>query len=153
MGSFVGWAIMAAIVLIIVWRWNQRRRASLDAVVEPLTLPHMEGDGSFDFDIVGEASYQDALDIIAGGKTKDGHEIECVASLMREPHNSHDPNAVAVLIEGRKVGYMPREAAAGMAKLMDQHGYTQVTADAMIVGGWSDGKGEGHYGVKLDLVS
>ncbi|KKC34663.1 hypothetical protein WH91_01645 [Devosia psychrophila] len=118
---------------------------------ERVSVPHIEGDGSFGFDIVGESNYQEALDRIAGGKTKKGHEVEFLATLIREPNNSHDRNAIAVLIEGRKVGYVARREAKAMAEMIDRRGYSQFTADAMIVGGWTDSKGEGHYGVKLDL--
>jgi hypothetical protein len=38
-------------------------------------------------------------------------ERELTASLQREPENRYDPNAVKVIIDGRHVGYLPREDA------------------------------------------
>ena len=42
--------------------------------------------------------------------------------LRREPKNKHDPNAIAVLSEGRKVGYVSASRAAMMAPLLDRIG-------------------------------
>ena len=37
--------------------------------------------GSYNFDIVGEASYQDALEQLAGGKTEAGVRVQKLATL------------------------------------------------------------------------
>jgi len=39
------------------------------------------------------------------------------ATLVPEPSNPHDPNAVAVVIDGHHVGYIPRELAAGVLQM------------------------------------
>src|SRR4051812_44842181 len=72
---------------------------------------HVAGDGSYQFDIVGEASYQAALSQIAGGSTKDGHSLECVAILAEEPDNPYDKNAIVVAIGGLIVGYIAKYQA------------------------------------------
>ncbi|MGE0408731.1 MAG: HIRAN domain-containing protein [Amphiplicatus sp.] len=108
----------------------------------------MTGDGSFDTEVVGESHYQDALDAICGGKCEDGHELCIEAVLAHEPQNRHDRNAVAVLIEGRKVGHLSRPDA----KKFRQRGLSSVQTQAMVVGGWRRRNGdEGHYGVRLDF--
>lgn len=56
--------------------------------------------GAYNFDIVGEASYQDALDQLAGGKTDAGVHVQKWATLVMEKNNPLDPNAVRVDIEG-----------------------------------------------------
>ena len=40
--------------------------------------------------------------------------------LVREPDNLHDPNAVAVLWRGRKLGYVPRRENAALAWGLDR---------------------------------
>ncbi|TFB55652.1 hypothetical protein E3O23_02395 [Cryobacterium tagatosivorans] len=41
-------------------------------------------------------------------------------SLVREPHNAHDGNAIAVhAAAGRPVGYLNRKTAAGLSRLLD----------------------------------
>jgi hypothetical protein len=40
--------------------------------------------------------------------------------LAREPHNAHDPNAVAVHWQGRKLGYVPRRENAALAWGLDR---------------------------------
>jgi hypothetical protein len=39
--------------------------------------------------------------------------------LRREPDNEHDPNAIAVLAGGERVGWVPRELAAEIAPSLD----------------------------------
>jgi hypothetical protein len=61
------------------------------------------GTGSYDFDIVGESFYQDALEALAGGRHVKAAHVECVAFIAPEPENPHDQNAVVVTIERSKV--------------------------------------------------
>lgn len=91
----------------------------------------------------GESHYQDALSDLCGGKIEGGHKFACEADLVPEPDNPHDPNAVAVFIQGRKVGYLPRQSARRFGKAAKR-------CPAQIVGGWRDASGEGHFGVELD---
>ena len=114
-------------------------------------LGKLEGDGEFDFDIVGESKYQPNLLALAGAKTDAGCEILCEATLHREPRNPHDRNAIRVDVQGRTVGYIPRLDAAAIAPIMDRQGISAVLADAIIVGGWLRGSNEGHFGLKLDM--
>lgn len=113
------------------------------------------GTGYYTFDIVGEASYQDALDRICGGRNADGHELECKASLIEEPKNPHDRNAVKVVIAGRTVGYLSRRDAVAFKQALVSEGLSgrPVNVDAIVIGGWDRGsRGQGHYGVKLDMT-
>lgn len=47
-------------------------------------------------------------------------------TLVREPNNEHDLNAVAVWVDGRKVGYVPRKQNAALAQYIDQTGRTYI---------------------------
>lgn len=118
----------------------------------------IEGEGTFEFDIVGEGNYQDALDAIAGPKCADGVEYECEATLVPEPSNPHDANAVVVQIESCTVGYLPRAVAQEWNAMLGRMGRVggSITVDAMIIGGWRRERrngtiSEGAYGVKLDI--
>ncbi|MBF4632709.1 hypothetical protein ITJ42_15930 [Clavibacter michiganensis subsp. phaseoli] len=44
----------------------------------------------------------------------DGGYIEIPASLQREPENAADPRAVAVMVEGERIGYLPGIVAASV---------------------------------------
>ena len=64
--------------------------------------------------VVGESHYQPALRAATGGRKAgswDDH-ITVKAQLVPEPKNKYDRNAVAVLVGGRTVGYLPAEVAA-----------------------------------------
>lgn len=43
-------------------------------------------------------------------------------TLVREPGNAHDANAVAVWIDGRKVGFIPRKTNVALSQYIDQVG-------------------------------
>ncbi len=116
---------------------------------QPDRYPRHEGEGTFDFDVVGESGYQDALSEICGGKTREGHNLECVAYLVPEPDNPHDESAIAVYIDNLKVGYLPRVVTKRVAEILAGR---IISVDAVIVGGWRRPSGsEGHFGVKLDF--
>lgn len=100
------------------------------------------------FDVVGEASYQPALETICGGRGQFSAEHQCQAVLAPEAGNPHDPNAVQVLIQGNVVGYLSRAHAAEYRQRL---GAISTSCDAKIVGGWNDGVSSGDFGVKLKI--
>ena len=65
-------------------------------------------EGREDLEVVGEASYQDNLWRIVGGRSSpnDRVRIEVYAVLVAEPDNPYDANAVSVWVKGLKVGYL-----------------------------------------------
>lgn len=108
--------------------------------------------GSFPLDAVGESNYQRALERICGGHSRDGHEVEVEADLVREPDNPYDSNAVGVRIEGATVGYLPRDQAARVSAQMVTDGIEHAGCMAKIVGGWRTNQyDEGYFGVRLAI--
>jgi hypothetical protein len=60
-----------------------------------------------DLEIVGESAYQDHIRQVNG--RAGGGDFEIL--LRPEPRNPHDANAVAVLADGKPLGYLPRKMA------------------------------------------
>jgi hypothetical protein len=58
--------------------------------------------------------------------------------MAREPDNAHDRNAIAVLAEGKSIGYFNRQMAAKLAKLMD----AGLVLEAISLAGSPRGKNE-----------
>ncbi|WP_224992498.1 hypothetical protein [Acinetobacter pittii] len=99
-------------------------------------------------DIVGEQSYQANLRKIAGPKQEKSKYVEVMASVVSEPFNAYDKNAVKIEINGLTVGYLSRDDAKSLAgKVINK------TVPALINGGWLDDDSEGSYGVKLGIQS
>lgn len=50
-----------------------------------------------------------------------GHQLAQapVLALVREPYNPHDPDAIAVHLGTRKIGYLPRRHNTVLARLLD----------------------------------
>ena len=114
----------------------------------------LRGPGTYSFDIVGEASYQQALEEICGGRTYRGASLVVEAVLEYESDNPYDDQAIRVAILGKTVGYLSRENARNYRAQMAQAGYvgSPTTCSARIVGGWNRGGHErGYFGVRLDL--
>lgn len=117
---------------------------------------HLEGSGDFDFEVVGESNYQEALSSICGGHCEEGHNHRCSAQLVPESNNPYDKNAVAVVIRRAKVAYLSRDDAQDYRDFLASEGLAgrTLSCDAVIVGGWLRQGGrskKGSFGVKLDL--
>jgi hypothetical protein len=115
-----------------------------------VTLP-----GATEVRVVGESAYQDALLELTGGRRHyGGVRMERVACLVPEPGNPADPEAIAVTIGTRTVGYLSRPEAArfraAIAAAIERSG--EASCSAVIVGGWEREHGNvGLFGVRLRL--
>jgi hypothetical protein len=103
-------------------------------------------------EVVGESFYQDALWAIVGGHRRGTvrHQIDAV--LVAEEGNPYDPNAVAVWIECRQVGHIPRSQAPqvrrGLLALVEAKGMP-IALTGEIVGGHDEYYEAGMLGVFL----
>lgn len=122
----------------------------------PQTRPelHLDGDGTFSQEVVGESHYQEALEGIVGRRTDSSADFRCTAELVRDRLNTYDPNAVGIFIMGQKVGHLPRDLAAAVAPRLDRYPLNahRVTCAARIVGGWRRDGVEANFGVQLDVA-
>ena len=120
--------------------------------VGPRTVDARLYEGDEDLEVVGEASYQDALWSICGGRPGDSVRHGAIAALVPEPDNLYDPHAIVVQIGGHVVGYLPRSTAReygpGLRRLMADSGAV-VALRAVIVGGGYYSDGPGRLGVWL----
>src|SRR5262245_42090638 len=103
----------------------------------------LPGPGKFSVQVVGASSYQEALELAAGGRSEDGVEKIVDAVLLLEDSNPHDPMAVQILIGGYVCGYLGRENAKAYREQLRKAGHPKVTISckAKIVGGWDRGHG------------
>lgn len=71
-------------------------------------------------EVVGESHYEAALRSLfpAELRSGEGHSVDTTAILVPEPKNMYDPNAVAVVVDGKQVGYLAREDAARYSRLL-----------------------------------
>lgn len=110
-----------------------------------------DGPGTYKYNVVGESNYNANLRGVLkeeGYKVADGGECHLKAMLLCEPNNKYDPNAVAVVINSRRVGYIPKEDAKGLSpklKALAENGQV-LFVDAVI--GWRD---PNVIGVRLDM--
>ena len=71
-------------------------------------------------------------------------DFKCEARLVPEPDNAADPNAVAVIVHGRRVGYIAAEAAPRVGA---EIGDDEVVLKCIIR--WNGEVDNGIYRVKL----
>lgn len=107
--------------------------------------------------VVGEASYQPALESVARGRNARGVLVpDHRAVVTPEPQNRYDRNAVVVTIEGRTVGYLSREDAVTYGPVVRgaRNAGRVIACEARLIGGWDRGRGDrGSIGVILHLGS
>src|SRR5918992_614254 len=119
-------------------------------MTRPPRLTVLRGDRLLN--VAGESHYQEALRELAGETAGEEVRVECTAGLATEPDNPHDPNAVAVRIEARLVGYLPRAEAVAYGPIVrdiEERGRA-AAAQAMIAGRGAPG-GTSNLGVFLRL--
>ncbi len=73
---------------------------------------------TFDTAIVGVRFYQGAAELLSE-LSPDGGRIPGLLTLVREPDNNYDKNAIAVHLDGKKVGHIPAPQAKILAPMLD----------------------------------
>jgi len=143
---------------LFTWLFGNRNSDEMGSASASLPIPYHSTsrarvkwrEGSFPMNAVGESNYQAALERICAGHNRYGHELETDADLVREPSNPYDSNAIAVMISGNTVGYLPRDQASRVAAQMAEDGIGRAACRARIVGGWRTNQyDEGSFGVRL----
>jgi hypothetical protein len=134
------------------WRTSSNGSRGGRSSASQRTVTALLHGGDEDLEVVGEASYQDALWALCGGQLGDRIRSDITAVLVPESQNPYDVNAIAVRIDDRLVGYLGRAQAAeylpGLQKLMRQCGGS-VALRGEIVGGGYYPDGPGRLGVWL----
>ncbi|HCF0216031.1 HIRAN domain-containing protein [Pseudomonas aeruginosa] len=129
---------------------GKRLDAPSKVELPPLT-GKIRGASSFDFHVVGESYYQEALRKIRNS-TDMAHGNVHQAFIVTEPDSIHDGNACAVYIRGWKVGYLPRNSAADFVRQMRHtyglEGVMCLECRAKLIGGYGAKR---HLGVMLNL--
>ena len=116
---------------------------------EPRVGNH-EGNNEYLQEVVGEKSYRENLvKIIKSANAQEKGEIFTKAFLILEPKNDFDAKAIAVQIDGLKVGYIPRTETAEFHKVFNQYKLDAMQVKARI--GWDVNNPEPMIGVQLDV--
>ncbi len=106
--------------------------------------------------VVGESYHQEALEALAGPKTRDGASVTRMTSqLVLDPHNPVDPDAVAVFLGPHHVGYVEAGLAMEIGEVVETINLSgnPATCRARITGGWDRGGDDiGSYGVVLEVA-
>jgi hypothetical protein len=115
---------------------------------------HLYGEGTYDYEVVGEASYQNNISSLCGKPNRDGYNVSLVALLILEDSNPRDSNAVRIDINGVTVGYLSRALARDYREQLAATAQPRAlcSCPALIRGGWDRGGSDiGPFGVVLDL--
>jgi hypothetical protein len=110
--------------------------------------------GQEDLEVVGESHYQDNLWQLVGGRRSPEQRIDTDirAVMVAEDDNPYDANAVAIWIDGLKVGHLSRDNARryrpGLLALQEAQGMP-IALRGVIVGGGIRADGPGRLGVFL----
>lgn len=108
--------------------------------------------GGYRVDVVGESFYASALIEIAGLSAETFGGKLMWASRVPDPSNPYDRNAVKVMIDGKQIGHLSKEAAIVFRPVVERITELgcEVECAATLLGGGGK-KGSGLFGVVLDL--
>jgi hypothetical protein len=147
--SDILWLVILLLLASLAWSISRGMKTTTSG-----PLYALRGDGTFSTEVVGELSYQQALEAICGGRCEEGVSKEVEAMLTLEDDNPHDKEAVRVNVGSEIVGYLSRDDARKYRRKLkrDGHARVTVTCPALIRGGWDRGSSDrGYFGIRLDL--
>jgi hypothetical protein len=101
--------------------------------------------------VVGESNYQTALWAATGVENRGQRVgVECIAELVPEPDNPHDPRAIMVRVDGQCVGYLSRGVARRYGKrVREMRAAGQPTICDAFIGGLVEGDENPNLGITL----
>lgn len=140
------WLLVALGVVVAAAFWLQAKPQKPAGA----TIARINGTGTYDTEVVGESHYAPAFEALLGSTACTDNDLTCDAILQLEDGNPHDPKAVAVLIDGHRVGYLARAMARDFRAALVRDGVggrTQYAVGARVYAGGS----ERMYSVQLDL--
>jgi len=152
----------AAALLVVSVQLKPRSKAAatpahhqcaLPVPPQDLHLVRLRGDGDYGLEVAGLNEFQKVLERLCGGRCEAGHYRKTVAMLVPDERTT----AVAVMIEGERVGHLFPDAVAAYQAETTRRGWRGLSAicDALIVDGWERmhwGKlARGDFRVKLDI--
>jgi len=97
-----------------------------------------------DLTVVGERHHGAEIRRLLSDRAGGSLDHRCEAHLCREPDNAADPNAVAVVVHGVRVGYIAAECAERVGR---EVGHDEVVLKCIIR--WDGEVDNGIYRVKL----
>lgn len=109
-----------------------------------------DSDTDCEYGVVGESHYMPWLKQIQAIAEPGDSELRVMAVLVRDQANEFDPNAVAVTMAGRRVGYLPAADStkiAGLFAQLGEIGVQGIVVEASV--GW--GADRNRIGVRLDI--
>lgn len=106
--------------------------------------------GEFNFPVVGESFYQGALAALAH---QHGTRTTFAVLLVLDNDNPHDPQAVAVMTQGERLGHLSRQDARSYRRRLSALRLSELpaTCDAQLIGGPTSTDPARSYGLLLDL--
>lgn len=154
MDALLGLLVIAFVVWLVVRTKRQGNRGEPKRAkgAKEVTVAKVQLSPDGRQGVAGESHYQKALKALAGGKAVPERDLDKaipVEAALVPDANRHDRNAVRVVVDGRTVGYLPREDAADYRPELNrlwQDGAVGV-CPGRIMGG-----GKRHYGIHLRLA-
>lgn len=110
------------------------------------------GNGEFDYEVVGESAHKQVLGEMvrkASDEERANGEIYTQAVLTPEPDNAIDKRAIAVSIDGRRIGYIPASETDQFHNALKASGMSGFQVKAVI--GWNPNNPGAPIGVRLDI--
>lgn len=94
--------------------------------------------------VTGVSHKQDVFQRIVGPRRPGGYRKPVRVTLLRDPANTHDRNAIKAIVNNQQIGWLARAVAAKVAPEMDAKQLVSFDVPGVIVGGSSNSKRESY---------
>lgn len=137
-------------------QWNYPVKTGINPSADYFSWPDIY---QFDFDVVGESNYQEAIKQLAEEnaippEANSRYKIGIMmAHLIPENDNPYDDKAIRIDIDGRTVGYLSRDNARSFRRRLSRKKISNqiTTCMAIFIGGEDLNDITRSYGVKLNI--
>jgi hypothetical protein len=107
---------------------NAQRRDQMATKNKRVLVACWPWSGRYPLEVVGESHYAEALKSLPLPKGASASVLLGNARLVHKPDNIYDPNAMAVLIDDRQVGFLSRDDAVTYHRAFESRGVEERTS-------------------------
>jgi len=120
-------------ILKKIFSGKAEEKATPRKAPNPERIRRLSGDGDFSVKVAGTSNYQEAISRSEKSLGSD-HSGDFLVSLVPDPENKYDANAIKVVHKSNVLGFIPGNQTAGIHAALSEADVSECKVMARIVG-------------------